>query len=105
MGTEVINVAEVLFYERPVPLNREDHKDLRLKAVPNVRFAMNTHSVPLTGAEFGIAARDLLIIFGGSSVTDAGPIALSLGTEHLCSRVRASLSICAGRKAGSGRGR
>jgi hypothetical protein len=76
MGTEVINVAEVLFYERPVPLNREDHKDLRLKAVPNVRFAMNTHSVPLTGAEFGIAARDLLIIFGGSSVTDAGPIAL-----------------------------
>ncbi|MEP7185791.1 MAG: SapC family protein [Rhodanobacter sp.] len=69
-------MAEVLFYERPVPLNREAHKDLRLKAVPNVRFAMNTHSVPLTGAEFGIAARDLLIIFGGSSVSDAGPIAL-----------------------------
>ncbi len=69
-------MAEVLFYERPVPLNREDHKDLRLKAVPNVRFAMNTHSVPLTGAEFGIAARDLLIVFAGSSVTDAGPMAL-----------------------------
>lgn len=69
-------MAEVLFYERPVPLNREDHKDLRLKAVPNVRFAMNTHSVPLTGGEFGIAARDLLIVFAGSSVADSGPIAL-----------------------------
>ncbi len=69
-------MAEVLFYERPVPLNREAHKDLRLKPVPSVRFAMNTHSVPLTGAEFGVAARDLLIVFAGSSVADAGPIAL-----------------------------
>ncbi len=69
-------MAEVLFYERPVPLNREDHKDLRLKAVPNIRFAKNTHSVPLTGAEFGVAARDLLIVFAGNSVADSGPIAL-----------------------------
>jgi hypothetical protein len=76
MGTEVINVAEVLFYERPVPLNREAHKDLRLKAVPSVRFAMNSHSVPLTGAEFGVAARDLLIVFGGNSPADCGPMAL-----------------------------
>lgn len=69
-------MAEVLFYERPVPLNRDAHKDLRLKAVPNVRFAMNTHSVPLTGAEFGVAARDLLIVFAGNSAADCGPIAL-----------------------------
>jgi hypothetical protein len=69
-------VAEVLFYERPVPLNRAEHKDLRLKAVPNLKFAMNTHSVPLTGAEFGVAARDLLIVFAGDTVAEAGPIAL-----------------------------
>jgi hypothetical protein len=75
-GAEVVNVAEVLFYERPVPLNRVDHKDLRLKGVPNVKFAMNTHSVPLTGAEFGIAARDMLIVFAGNDINDAGPIAL-----------------------------
>jgi hypothetical protein len=69
-------VAEVLFYERPVPLNRTEHKDLRLKGVPNVKFAMNAHSVPLTGAEFGVAARDLLIVFAGNDMADAGPVAL-----------------------------
>lgn len=47
-----------------------------MKAVPNVKFAMNAHSVPLTGVEFGIAARDLLIVFAGTSVADAGPVAL-----------------------------
>jgi hypothetical protein len=69
-------VAEVIFYERPVPLNRSEHKDLRLKAVPNVKFAMNAHSVPLTGVEFGVAARDLLIVFAGNTMADAGPVAL-----------------------------
>ncbi|MFI4959162.1 MAG: SapC family protein [Lysobacterales bacterium] len=69
-------MAEVLFYERPVPLNRTEHKDLRLKGVPNVKFAMNAHSVPLTGVEFGIAARDLLIVFGGTSMAEAGPMAM-----------------------------
>lgn len=69
-------MAEVLFYEHPVPLNRTEHKDLRLKGVPNMKFAMKAHSVPLTGAEFAIAARDLLIVFGGNEPKDAGPIAL-----------------------------
>jgi len=69
-------VAEVLFYERPVPLNRTEHKDLRLKSVPNAKFAMNTHSVPLTGVEFPLAARDLPIVFAGNDINDAGPIAL-----------------------------
>ncbi|HQT92978.1 MAG TPA: SapC family protein, partial [Candidatus Kryptobacter bacterium] len=32
--------------------------------------------VPLTGAEFAIAARDLLIVFAGVTPADAGPIAL-----------------------------
>ena len=75
-GQRQINVAEVIFYEHPVPLNRAEHKDLRLKSVPNVRFAMNTHSVPITGAEFGVAARDLMIVFAGVDAASSGPIAL-----------------------------
>jgi len=71
-----INVAEVIFYEHPVALNRAEHKNLRLKGVPNMKFAMNTHSVPLTAAEFGLAARDLLIVFAGPDAANAGPIAL-----------------------------
>lgn len=69
-------MAEVLFYENPVPLSRTGHKDLRMKIVPNVKFAMNTHSVPLTGVEFGMAARDLMIVFAGADMADAGPVAL-----------------------------
>ena len=71
-----INVAEVLFYERPVPLNRTEHKDLRIKPIPNLKFAGSVHSVPLTGVEFPAAARDLPILFGGVTVEDAGPMAL-----------------------------
>lgn len=69
-------MAEVLFYERPVPLNRTDHKNLRIKPMPNLKFARTVHSVPLTGVEFPAAARDLPILFGGQSVDDAGPMAL-----------------------------
>jgi hypothetical protein len=69
-------VAEVLFYERPVPLNRTQHKDLRLKPVPSLKFALNVHSVPLTGVEFPAAARDLPILFAGTDVASAGPMAL-----------------------------
>lgn len=69
-------MAEVLFYERPVPLNRTAHKDLRLKGVPSMKFAAGTHSVPLTGVEFAPAARDLPILFAGKEIADAGPMAL-----------------------------
>jgi hypothetical protein len=69
-------VAEVLFYERPVPLNRTAHKDLRLKPTPGMHFAAKAHSVPLTGVEFPLIARDVPILFAGNSVEDAGPMAL-----------------------------
>lgn len=69
-------MAEVLFYERPVPLNRTAHKDLRLKPIPNMKFALDVHSVPLTGVEFGLAARDMPIVFAGNDLASAGPVAL-----------------------------
>lgn len=69
-------MAEVLFYERPVPLNRTAHKDLRLKPIPNMKFALDVHSVPLTGVEFALAARDMPIVFAGNDIASAGPVAL-----------------------------
>jgi hypothetical protein len=69
-------VAEVLFYERPVPLNRTEHKDLRLKGLPNLKYSQKVHSVPLTGGEFPIAARDFPIVFAGNDVSNAGPMVL-----------------------------
>ncbi len=73
---EDLNVAEVIFYERPVPLNRADHRDLRIRPMPGVGFASKAHSVPLTGVEFIQAARDFPILFAGNSEADAGPMAL-----------------------------
>ncbi|MBU6249302.1 MAG: SapC family protein [Xanthomonadaceae bacterium] len=69
-------MAEVFFYERPVPLNRTAHKDLRLKGIPTLKFAANVHSVPLTAVEFPAAARDMPILFAGNGIHDAGPMAL-----------------------------
>jgi hypothetical protein len=69
-------VAEVLFYERPVPLNRTAHKDLRIKGVQNLKFAHGVHSVPLTCTEFPVAARDIPILFAGPDMASAGPMAL-----------------------------
>ncbi|GLQ95777.1 SapC family protein [Dyella mobilis] len=69
-------MAEVLFYERPVPLNRNAHKDLRIKGVQNLKFAHGAHSVPLTCTEFPIAARDIPILFAGADVSNVGPMAL-----------------------------
>jgi hypothetical protein len=57
-------------------LNREGHKDLRIKPINNVAFAAKVHSVPMTVAEFGSAARDFPILFGGNSLEDAGPLAM-----------------------------
>ena len=69
-------MAEVLFYERPVPLNRTAHKDLRIKGLQNLKFAHGVHSVPLTCTEFPVAARDIPILFAGSDIASAGPMAL-----------------------------
>lgn len=69
-------MSEVLFYERPVPLNRSQHRDLRIRPLPDIAFAAQAHSVPLTAVEFAAASRDLPILFGGNSKDDAGPMAL-----------------------------
>jgi hypothetical protein len=69
-------VAEVLFYERPVPLNRTTHKDLRIKPLQNLKFTHNVHSVPLTCTEFPAAARDFPILFAGTEIANSGPMAL-----------------------------
>ena len=69
-------MPKLLFYKKPVILNREAHKNLKLKPVPSYAYTANTNSVPLAGNEFAQAARQLPILF----IKDAGdnpfPIAL-----------------------------
>ncbi|MBF0444161.1 MAG: SapC family protein [Magnetococcales bacterium] len=69
-------MAQSIFYDKPVPLNKEAHKDLKIG--PNeggFSFAKNTNSVLLSGMEFANAAKEYPIIFikAGKSIL---PIAL-----------------------------
>ena len=59
-------MAKMMFYERPVPLNRERHQNLKLAAVPDhFRFAARSNTVPIMSSEFAEAARDYPIVFVG----------------------------------------
>ncbi|RAP59432.1 SapC family protein [Oleiagrimonas sp. MCCC 1A03011] len=69
-------MSEVLFYERPVPLNRDSHKNLRIKPIPSAAFAAKAHSVPLSCVEFPHAAHHYPILFAGDSLDDLNPIVL-----------------------------
>lgn len=68
-------MTTMLFYEKIVPLNRDQHRKWHLRpAETKARFAANTHYVPVAGTEFYQAARDYPLLFpkdGGN-----GPIAL-----------------------------
>ena len=54
------------FYQQPVVLNRDDHKDLRLKPA-DASFAAGNQSVPLVAGEFPEAALEYPIVFAKSN--------------------------------------
>jgi hypothetical protein len=63
--------TKLMFYERPVALNRERHKRTRLAVLPDhYRFAAKTNAVPIASTEFAEAARDYPIVFVGE---EGGP--------------------------------
>jgi len=69
-------VASLLFYQNPVPLSREAHKNLRIKMnAGDFGFAAHTNSVPLAAAEFYDAQRDYPIVFAGQA-GEVAPVAL-----------------------------
>ncbi len=46
-------MADLLFYDNPVALNKIDHKDYKIKPALNTyQFAAKTNSVILAGVEF-----------------------------------------------------
>ncbi len=74
----------LLFYDKPVPLNREGHRATRIKySSGNFNFAKSTNSIPLAGIEFAAAARDYPIVFSGTEVNNTIPVILvGLGTDE-----------------------
>jgi hypothetical protein len=69
-------MATLMFYQKPVALNREAHRQLKVRSVPSLAYAAKTNSVPLTGNEFAAAARQLPILFVPDAKKNPSPIAL-----------------------------
>jgi hypothetical protein len=51
------------FYNNVMPLNKEDHEDLRLKIDNNFSIFSNTNALPIAGVEFIEASREHVIAF------------------------------------------
>ena len=70
-------MPDVLFYERPVALNRDAHRTLKVKlGESDLSFARQTNSVPLAGIEFPFAALEYPIVFAGPSDEKLVPLAV-----------------------------
>ena len=68
-------MPSLLFYEKPVALNREQHRNTRIGPVGNYHYAARTNSVALAAAEFVEACKEYPIVFadvGGRMI----PVAL-----------------------------
>lgn len=63
-------MSELLFYQKPVALNKELHCKTRYAPVDDYGFTGGVNSVFLTGAEFGLAAKEYPIVFS-QTVTGA----------------------------------
>lgn len=57
-------MATLLFYEKPVALNKVIHKDVKIAPLDNnYRFARSTNSVLLAGVEFAEACKEYPVVF------------------------------------------
>jgi len=70
-------MSTLLFYEKPVVLNKESHKNLKVKPeAGDFSFARNTNSVILAGVEFAEAAKEYPIVFAATANDKIVPVAL-----------------------------
>lgn len=70
-------MAKLMFYKKPVPLNKNNHKGLKLVEEANrFEFANDTNSVVLAGIEFAEAAKEYPIAFANIGGDRVAPVAL-----------------------------
>jgi hypothetical protein len=74
-------MTTLLIYQDAVALDRDRHRELKLKPTDNARFAAAAHAVPLVAVEFAEAAREYPIVFARGAAADG---ALGVSGELLC---------------------
>ncbi|MFL0810203.1 MAG: SapC family protein [Agarilytica sp.] len=65
-----------LFYQKPVPLNKETHSKLHFKKFENLAFAADANSIPVAGFEFFSCGRHHPVMFIQNKTEDFIPVAL-----------------------------
>ena len=76
-------MANLLFYEKPVPLNKNAHSGKKIRQAAHIfAFAGKTNSVVLAGVEFSEAAKEYPIVFAQSDETVVPVAMLGLRNEE-----------------------
>jgi hypothetical protein len=69
-------MANVMFYSKPVLLNREAHKEKKIKYSSSFAFASKSNSLYLAGVEFVEACKEYPIVFTQVGLGKIVPVAL-----------------------------
>lgn len=69
-------MAELLFYEKPAPLAKDKHKNLRFKKLDNYAFASRVNTIPVSGPEFFPCSRNHPVMFAETGNGGFLPMAL-----------------------------
>jgi hypothetical protein len=69
-------MSEAVYYEKPVLLDRERHKRLRVVPSTDFSFARKANAVSLAGVEFGEAMKEYAIVFTRSANGATVPVAM-----------------------------
>lgn len=74
-------MSGTMYYQRPVLLNREIHRQRRVKPSAGFGFARRSNSLPLAGAEFTEACKEYAIVFArqGARIAPAAMTGLRAG--------------------------
>ncbi len=73
-------MSQFLFYEKIIPLDREQHGKTKIAPVADYTFTATVNSVPITAFEFAVAVRDFPLVFV-ASVDDTYMPAAMLGVK------------------------
>ena len=60
---------QLLFYQKVVPVSKEQHGEMSVKVTGDYSFAKESNSVPLMAVEFPAAAAEYAIVFAGTEET------------------------------------
>jgi hypothetical protein len=69
-------VSDALYYEKPVLLNREKHRTLRVRPGDDFGFARKANSLYLAGVEFNEASKEYAVVFTRAADNKIVPVAM-----------------------------